>query len=570
MKTQFLKRTAKLVAAALLAAAALCPASVYADAMSENVARMSKICNTPDFKVYCEASAEGRYYRGGMFEPQSGVYHGTPFDAPYPDIANALETEYLWFDQSLTDESGYERADIAPYPERTGRLHLFNWNCAFKSKHVDPEDYSNYIKNTIDNMSAGGDDVLLVFAKEFNINDNFTDPDNFVELFRYVADYAHTKDNIAVVWPPNNVGSVNLRLIDYYPGDEYVDWIGMSLYVMPYFQGDPKQTGYSNSISFVAGNYSNAVIGAKALIDYMDKRGITKPYVITEGSVGFGETPGRPDYKDGMEFINWAEQQLRRYYYELPRVCPEIKIYICFNRNVDSDYYQYRLADVPVLSAAVKQAVNKPPFILEYPGSSPIEFVEMDDTELETPLNLSAYAYEPKALYLTVKYLIDGEEVFESSYPPYYFTLSGEILTPGRHTLTVKKLSGGAELDSVDYEIGFKTAVHVFIDGAEPGFEKPPVIVNDRVLVPMRAVFEALGCEVEWDGNEKTVTASNGNDTIILKIDDDTMLKNNEKITLDAPAELDDGFTMVPLRAVSEALARAVSWDGETRTVTIE
>ena len=96
------------------------------------------------------------------------------------------------------------------------------------------------------------------------------------------------------------------------------------------------------------------------------------------------------------------------------------------------------------------------------------------------------------------------------------------------------------------------------------------MIVNDRVLVPMRAVFEALGCGVEWNGETKTVTASNGDDTIILKIDDDTMLKNDEKITLDAPAELDGDFTMVPLRAVSEALDRAVSWDGETRTVTIE
>lgn len=116
----------------------------------------------------------------------------------------------------------------------------------------------------------------MVFGKEFNINDNFTHPESFIKLFRYVADYAHTKDNIAVVWAPNNVGSVDLRLIDFYPGDEYTDWIGMSLYVMPYFQGSKAQTTWSNSVSFVAGDYSNAVIGAKVITDFRETYNIKK------------------------------------------------------------------------------------------------------------------------------------------------------------------------------------------------------------------------------------------------------------------------------------------------------
>ncbi len=545
------------------------------DTIGENMSRMEKICNAPDFRLYREAPAENRYFRGGKFEPGSGIYHGTPFDVPYDSFSNALDTEYIWFDQSLTNASGYERADIAPYSERTGKLHLYNWNCAFKDKEMDPEDYSNYIMNTIDNMSISGDDVLLVFAKEFNINDNFTHPENFKELFRYVADYAHTKDNIAVVWPPNNVGSVNIKLIDYYPGDEYVDWIGMSLYVMPYFQGDPLQTNYANSVSFVAGDYSNAVIGAKALIDYMDGYGVKKPYVITEGSVGFGETPGRPEYKDGKEFVDWAQQQLKRYYYELPRVFPEIKIYINFNRNVDSDYYKYRLVNVLELSQAVKQAVSKPPFLLEYPSYSPIEYVDISgEREIDIAggesLNISAYAYEPKALYLMTRYLIDGENVFESCYPPYSFTLSGENLSRGKHKLTAQKLSGGVVLDSKEFDVTYAQTVRVVLDGEEMEFEKPPVIENDRTLVPMRAIFEALGCDVLWDDADKTVTALKSGDSVTLEIGSDVMTKNGKEIILDAPAKLIDDVTFVPLRAVSEALDRAVSWDEATGTVTIE
>jgi hypothetical protein len=92
---------------------------------------------------------------------------------------------------------------------------------------------------------------------------------------------------------------------------------------------------------------------------------------------------------------------------------------------------------------------------------------------------------------------------------------------------------------------------------------------NDRVLVPMRAIFESLGATVGWDGDTQTVTAVRDDVKIVLQIDSNMMYKNDEEIELDVPAKLLNSRTLVPIRAVSEALGAEVEWIGETETVMI-
>ena len=110
----------------------------------------------------------------------------------------------------------------------------------------------------------------------------------------------------------------------------------------------------------------------------------------------------------------------------------------------------------------------------------------------------------------------------------------------------------------------------VYIDGNELAFEKHPITENDRTLVPMRAIFEALEAEVTWNNDTNTAIAVKDGTTISITIDSDVMYKNGEAIQLDAPARLiDDGYTFVPLRAVSEALDCDVQWNEELKRVDI-
>jgi hypothetical protein len=97
----------------------------------------------------------------------------------------------------------------------------------------------------------------------------------------------------------------------------------------------------------------------------------------------------------------------------------------------------------------------------------------------------------------------------------------------------------------------------------------PPVIEKDRTLAPFRAIGEALGATVDWDGNNQTVTLIRPGTTIQLKIGDPEALVNGESIKLDVPARILNGRTLVPLRFIGESLGADVKWEEETRTVRI-
>ena len=130
--------------------------------------------------------------------------------------------------------------------------------------------------------------------------------------------------------------------------------------------------------------------------------------------------------------------------------------------------------------------------------------------------------------------------------------------------------------------------VKVFVDGVELEFDVPPVVENDRVLVPVRAIAEALNKTVEWNEQAQTVIISDGSGywawPLWLTIGSATMwiseIYNFDGIDpapdvacrqwpveLDAPARIIKDRTFIPLRAVSEAFGVEVQWDADTRTV---
>lgn len=117
-----------------------------------------------------------------------------------------------------------------------------------------------------------------------------------------------------------------------------------------------------------------------------------------------------------------------------------------------------------------------------------------------------------------------------------------------------------------------KNEIRVIVNGKQVAFDQKPVIENGRTLVPMRAIFEALNADVQWDNDTRSVLAEAANGTkITLMIDSKNMLINGkDMIVLDVPAKIMGSRTMVPLRAVSEAFNCKVDWDGGNRLVTIE
>lgn len=111
--------------------------------------------------------------------------------------------------------------------------------------------------------------------------------------------------------------------------------------------------------------------------------------------------------------------------------------------------------------------------------------------------------------------------------------------------------------------------ISVLFDGQPLSLEVAPQVVNGRTLVPLRAIFEALGAEVQWNSNEQSIIAIQGNTVLNLTIGRNTAFKNGTPVQLDASPQIVNGRTLVPLRFVSENLGAQVEWDGTTRQVSI-
>ena len=115
--------------------------------------------------------------------------------------------------------------------------------------------------------------------------------------------------------------------------------------------------------------------------------------------------------------------------------------------------------------------------------------------------------------------------------------------------------------------------VTVTFNGSPLTFDVAPQIIfaTGRTMVPLRAIFEAMGATVAWDGITQTATAVKDDTTVILTIGDNSPTINGVVSTIDQPAILVEevGRTLAPLRFVAEAFGGTVEWDNDTQTAHI-
>lgn len=126
-----------------------------------------------------------------------------------------------------------------------------------------------------------------------------------------------------------------------------------------------------------------------------------------------------------------------------------------------------------------------------------------------------------------------------------------------------------ADGDSVEikFSVGDET---LLINGNQVTVEKPYVVGEGVTLVPLRVITEAFGSTVEWEGDTKTITITYPDVNIVLRIDNPIAEINGKAQTLlSAPELTPNGFTMVPLRFISENFGAVVSYDEETKQITV-
>lgn len=526
--------------------------------------------------VYIEDSNYNPPYYNAKFEPERGVLFGAAYDnderigdynqdaiQKYFPKKNSDYLIYLEFGDDIAALPRYQRYfDDAKKNNVAVEL---AWNTYQPIEN--PESYKEYIQKTIDYLGNSGLKVFLRFANEMNIGPNGDNPAAYVNAFRYVASYAKTKNNIAMVWSPNDLGALDRPYSNYYPGDEYVDWVGASLYVIQYFQGIKDHGAQTDPLNtyFATGEYANPVLRMHELIQFMKDNNIQKPVMIAEGGVTHFD---RPENEDTTA---WAMVQMRRMYGDLIRMYPQIKAFHYFDVKMDSEVNAFELYTNQRLNDLYNQLVENPYYLQNLGDTAPYGYRPFEGGMVQNGDVISAVGYYPKTLYNSVRYVIDGDLVQESYDTPYSYQING--LAAGGHTLQVQLYDGGQM--KLEKTIHFEVAqqVQVMLDGELVAFaDQKPMIKDDRTLVPARGVFEKMGMEVLWDEKTQQVTIKNAKLQIQMRIDQKDFTVNKEKKTMDVPAQLIGGRTMIPLRAVAEATGAKVDWNGAENlaVITIE
>lgn len=550
--------------------------------------------DTVHFGLYGEASEDTAPYYGAKHEPRGGVYLGAIAETAEPILPLGA---YLTYIEDMNQPDMYYPANEMIRNDKV--IAMIGWTI----NDLGQVDYDT-VRNVLNTLNSYNKPMFIRFANEMNVSPIGDDPTRYVEIFRNVANMVHEYPNFAVVWSPNDLGGLDRPFEYFYPGDEYVDWVGVSCYMIKYFQGN-QNTAYKDSVYFMTGDFAWATNRIKPVVDFMEKNNINKPIMISEGGVPTNN-------KFGENLDEWAAPRLRNMLYSLIMAYPQVKMINYFNIFREYENERYNINEYPYALDIFNEARTSGAYITEYGKKPEFCFAPVDSAGtlkakkgIVTLHTLAHFPDNPSGIH--VNYYLDGEWYHSSDTIPYSCDLDVSSLSDGTHTLTVSTLGqnietsfvkrgnavrfGGEPDVSGEFEepdnkgnnsnggnngnkdknnnSSGREEVKIVVNNKKLNPDVPPFILNGRTLVPLRSIFEALGAEVEWDDATQTVTAFKEKTTIKLKIGDNKLYVNGDAVILDVVAAIYDSRTFVPARAVSEALKAQVEWDESTYTVII-
>lgn len=233
-------------------------------------------------------------------------------------------------------------------------------------------------------------------------------------------------------------------------------------------------------------------------------------------------------------------------------------------------------------------------------GSAAASNAEIEAKKPKAPSELTAAAISENAVYLTWKDNADNEAAFfiyrgekpgdadrfldsvhenvteftDTEVKPgktyYYRVKSNNNYGYTEYTEEVSATTSPPFAQVITLKVG---SSQMYVNGAgqqiDPGRNTSPMVVNGRTLVPIRAVIENLGGTVEWDATDQKTTVKLGDNTVDLWIGKTTARVNGSETITDAPPNIINSRTMLPLRFISESLGSEVYWDGISRITII-
>lgn len=401
--------------------------------------------------VVYAASAESDAipYYGAKGEPKAGTYVGMSGSESYKA---GRDSAYLLYVQFFHERARDFAWQLPEYD--TNYVLELAWNVPNSNmEDLEKINSGNYDSYIIDNLkylaSVNCKTVLLRFGAEVNVwgcnstyakngqLENFKQ--SFKDAFRRIAKLRDTyAPNVAMVYSPNDISNLYVTPLDFYPGDDFVDWVGMSSYVNPSTQA--KNTfGSMEDALYKRGKYANQIVKIKEIVDAFGDR---KPIMVSE--CGFS-------YVNEGKAVDpaFSSEKLDYFYSYVNMVFPQVKAVFYFNTNYGKNQYKLFESTGSSVSAAGKlpsvylEAVKGNVAMSSTLAGKPKSYVPVETLdEVTDTLDLSLFAYYPGGEPITVTYTFDGKKITETTDAPYALSLGKSYLTQGRHTLSVKSVCG--------------------------------------------------------------------------------------------------------------------------------
>ena len=366
---------------------------------------------TADSQIFIKSSDDtfdASNWFGVDYEPKRGIYPGAyaegdtsiynPYDPSrfYMDTYSGLVGKnvgaYLLYLPYGSNLSTYQ--SHIDYASSKGKLVQIALEPHYGISSVNSTD--GYLKRLASDMEASGCPMILRFAGEMNDLSApwyTSDANLYIQKFREVANIFHTyAPSVPIIWAPNFYPSETIN--QYYPGDEYVDYVGVSSYKV--YQGitDPLGQGvdrsrWSNQLDFIYSQY-----------------GHKKPIIIVESGSSY------VNYDTGADLTGFASEQLSDFYTYLPIKYPNVKM--CFHYDANDRNYRFLLSGNQSYLNTYRQSISNPYYLSDINQSdSFFSYYELgNNVNIKAEYTqLTSYITSPVKNVAYVKYFINGVDL---------------------------------------------------------------------------------------------------------------------------------------------------------------
>lgn len=447
-------------------------ATAFAD---ESTTTLQTACKdlSANTEIYAVTDTPGASYPyfGAKAEPTSGTYYGRiALGGTLPNgqyglsNANALANESV-FSFYYDFNNAYS---LEYWSYIYGSLlddHVFQVNLNFNNEGADcpiviSGGYDAKLIETFKYLGTLSCPILVRIGGEVNCWTNMPEPSAFIDAYIHIAKIARTyAPDAALMYAPNFSSAYGIDLESFYPGDEYVDWIGVSLY----YNKVAANGDTSNDAFYGVNAYGDSLLNIQQTINLARKH--SKPVSATEGGSIYSV--------NGTDYSDFAAERIEKTYAFLTMVYPEVKSIVYSDSNFGSSTRLYAISDNAKLTEAYNKGTAANPTLLHSYDGNASYYTKLSEypSKWEGTVKLAAYTYSSSRI--TASWYIDGALKASIADYPFNYTVDTSALNDGKHTVTVK-FSNGAE-KSYSFTVG-EYIENPFNDVADGMYYTTPVL----------------------------------------------------------------------------------------------